>query len=164
MRLLLLALVLPVIACANTDEGRVNAETAPSGDAFRPVAQVLVDRCGSLDCHGSKYRNMHLWGFGSSRIDASALPDSPETTSDEVDLDYQAVVSLEPDRFREVIADGGRNPERLTFFRKGQLMEAHKGGQRIVPGDPADVCVRSWLASSVDAAACKAAVPRLAAQ
>ena len=162
MKYLLVFVPFLLMAACGVDEGRVNAETALSGDAFRPVAQVLVDRCGSLDCHGSKYRNMRLSGFGGARIDVDARPDAPETTSAEVDADYQAVVALEPDIFREVIAEGGRDPERLTFFRKGQQKEAHKGGQRIVPGDQADVCVRSWLSSSVDAAACKAAVPRLA--
>ena len=164
MKYLLVLLPFLLMAACGVDEGRVNAATAVSGDEFRPVAQVLLDRCGSLDCHGSKYRNMRLTGFGSARIDVDGRPDAPETTSAEVDQDYQAVVALEPDIMREVIADGGRDPERLTFFRKGQLKEAHKGGQRIVPGDQADICVRSWLSSNVDAAACKAAVPRLAAQ
>ena len=160
--LLLPFLPIALMAACGVDEGRVNAETAPSGDQFRPVAQVLQDRCASLDCHGSKYRNMRLTGFGGARIDVNDRPDAPETTSAEVDQDYQAVVALEPDIMRQVIAEGGRDPERLTFFRKGQRKEAHKGGQRIIPGDQADVCVRSWLASNVDTAACKAAVPRLA--
>lgn len=159
-----LALLLPLffLACTNTDEDRVDAQTAPRGAEFRPVAQVLVDRCASLDCHGSRYRNMHLFGFGSGRLDPEGRPDAPETTDAEVEANYQAVVSLEPAKLREVIAEGGKDPERLTFFRKGLELEAHKGGRRILPGDPADVCIRSWLASRTDAAACRAAVPRLA--
>lgn len=152
-----------VIGCEGpaTDE-RIDAAVAPRGEAFRPVAQVVVDRCGSLDCHGSRYRNMRLVGFGSSRLDPAHRPDAPETTVAEVELVYEAIVALEPDVIRQVVAEGGSTPERLTFVRKGRGAEAHKGGQRIVPGDPADVCIRSWLASAVDEEACTSAVPRLA--
>jgi hypothetical protein len=122
---------------------------------------VLLDRCGSLDCHGSKYRNMHLWGFGSTRLSSKDTPETLDTTQDEADHDYDAVVALEPDLIRLVVAQGGTEPERLTFVRKGRGQEAHKGGQRIAVGDPADVCILSWLASAVDAAKCKSAVPRL---
>lgn len=160
-RAVLLFLSLP-LACADPDEdARVNAATAQGGPEFRPVAQVVVDRCASLDCHGSKYRNMRLYGFGSARLDPTHRPDAPDTTQAEVDANYQAIVALEPDLFRRVVAEGGAAPERLTFFRKGQLLEAHKGAQRIVPGDAADRCVRSWLASRIDAEVCKSAVPRL---
>jgi hypothetical protein len=140
---------------------RVDARVAPRGPEFRPVAQVLVDRCGSLDCHGSKYRNMRLFGFGSFRVNDTHRPDSPDTTQEETDRDYDAVVALEPDLFRQVIAEGGRGRDRLTFVRKGRGIEAHKGGARIASGDDADLCIGSWLDGAVDAERCKSAVPRL---
>ena len=150
-------------ACEAPDgAARIDAAAAPRGEEFRPVAQVVVDRCGSLDCHGSKYRNMRLFGFGSARLDPAHRPDAPDTTLAESELVYEAIVALEPDILREVVAEGGDRPERLTFFRKGRGAEAHKGGQRIVPGDPADACIRSWLAGTVDADVCRSAVPRLA--
>jgi hypothetical protein len=126
-----------------------------------PVAQVLADRCGSLDCHGSKYRNMRLYGFGGGRLDAMHRPDAPDTTQAEADRDYEAVVAVEPDLIRQVVAEAGRAPERLTFVRKGRGGEAHKGGQRLVPDDAADTCIQSWLKGAVDAKACRSAVPRL---
>ena len=150
-------------ACeGHSTDATIDAAVAPRGEAFRPVAQVVVDRCGSLDCHGSKYRNMRLFGFGTSRLDRAHRPDAPETTPAEVELDYDAIVALEPEVIRQVVAEGGNAPERLTFFRKGRGAEAHEGGQRIVPGDRADTCIRSWLAGAVDEETCRSAVPRLA--
>jgi len=154
---------LSLFACEGVDsEARIDPSIgAPSGEDFRPVAQMLVDRCGSIDCHGSKYRNMRLVGFGSTRLDATHRPDAPETTAPEVDQNYEALLALEPDVVRQVLADRGANPERLTFIRKARHAESHKGGQRIAPGDDADACILSWLAGAVDAARCKTAVPRL---
>jgi hypothetical protein len=159
---LLVALALATGCVAPDTSIRVEPSTAVRGPAFRPVAQVLVERCGSLDCHGSKYRNMHLFGFASSRLEPGTLPEAPDTTQAEADRDYEAVVSLEPELMRDVVLEGGAAPERLTFIRKGRGAEAHKGGQAIVPGDLADRCILSWLASAVDESTCKAAVPRLA--
>lgn len=132
----------------------------PDRASFGPVARVLVNRCGTLDCHGSLYRNMRLYGFGSARLDPKALPDSPgDTTPAEIDADYDAVVALEPARFREVVGSGGQGADSLTLVRKARGAESHKGGQRIVPGDSADQCLLSWLASAVDAkGACASAV------
>jgi hypothetical protein len=149
-----------VVAC-NDSESKIDPATALSGPAFRPVALVLIDRCGTLDCHGSKYRNMRLFGMGSGRLAPGDRPDAPGTTQDEVDRDYESVVALEPDVIRVVVAEGGREPERLTFIRKARNTEAHKGGQAIGPGDPADACITSWLKSAVDTASCLSAVPQL---
>lgn len=155
------ALALLVSCVTPKTNETVDPAVALSGPTFFPVALVVNDRCGSLDCHGSKYRNMRLYGFGSERISPSYNPNSPETTQDEADLDYDAIVALEPDIMREVIADGGKDPERLTFVRKARGHEAHKGGRPIQEGDAADKCIISWLESAVDADGCKAAVPRL---
>lgn len=158
-----LALWMVVLAaCAGPDGSeKIAPSNAIRGPEFRPVALAVVERCGSIDCHGSKYRNFRLYGFGSARLDPDHSPDAPDTTQEEADKDFEAIASLEPDLFREVIAEGGTAPERLTFFRKGALIESHKGGQRFVPGDGADLCVRSWIASKIDVAACRSVVPRL---
>jgi hypothetical protein len=97
---------------------------------------------------------------GSERLDPRSLPDSPsDVTQAEIDADYDAVVAVEPEVLRQVVAEKGARPERLTLVRKGRGAEEHKGGRRVVPGDPADRCVLSWLASAVDADACAAAAP-----
>src|SRR5262245_61170920 len=92
------------LAACDTDQGTIDPATPPSGPAFRPVAEVLLDRCGTIDCHGSKYRNMRLFGFGSARLVPTDRPDAPQTTDAEVESDYESVVALEPDIIRQVVA------------------------------------------------------------
>lgn len=158
-------------ACESYDPGdRIDPTLGePTGDAglvgdFRPVALVLVDRCGQIDCHGSKYRNFRLYGYGSERLSATDRPDRPTfMTDDEVVADHDAVAAIEPTLFLAVIREGGRASDRLTFVRKGRGQERHKGGAPILSGDDADVCVQSWLQGRVNADACRLAVPRLAA-
>lgn len=146
------------VACSAPDPGATVSPAGPDRASFGPVARVLVRRCGSLDCHGSRYRNLRLYGFGASRLEPTNLPDSPaDTTVAEIDADYDAVVALEPELMRQVVANGGRDASRLTFVRKARGEEAHKGGPRILPGDLADVCVLSWLGGAVDADACASA-------
>lgn len=146
------------IACSAPDSAATVSPAGPDRASFGPVARVLVRRCGSLDCHGSRYRNLRLFGFGAARLDPTSLPDSPaDTTVAEIDADYDAVVALEPELMRQVVTTGGRDASRLTIVRKARGEEAHKGGRRIVPGDPADLCVLSWLGGGVDAEACAAA-------
>lgn len=158
---LALSAVVAAVACSLPDEPRLDAAVAPRGDAFRPVAQMLVEKCGSIDCHGTRYRNMRIYGFGSARLDPTHMPDAPDTTTDEVDRNYESVVAVEPELMRQVVAEGGSDPNRLTLVRKATNLEAHKGGRPIVPGDAAARCLSSWLASAVDQAACTDAVPRL---
>ncbi len=161
VRTFALVVVLAASGCSSPDPSATVSPGGPDRATFGPVARVLVARCGSLDCHGSTYRNMRLYGYGASRLDPSALPDSPaDTTQAEIDADYDAVVGVEPELTRRVVADQGRGAGRLTFVRKGRGEEEHKGHQRIVPGDPADRCVLSWLASAVDQDACASAIAR----
>jgi hypothetical protein len=150
-----LLLMLLTSSCSAPDASATVSAGGPDRASFGPVARVLVKRCGSIDCHGSAYRNMRLYGFASRRLDPTDLPDSPaDTTSAEIDADYDAIVALEPELTRQVAAEKGRDADRLTFVRKGRGEEHHKGGQRIVPGDRADVCVLSWLGGDVDTSAC----------
>jgi hypothetical protein len=132
---------------------------------FKPVAEMLVYKCGSIDCHGSKYRNFRLYGYGSERLFAQDGPDHPDYTRDEEAVeDYNSMVALEPTIYLQVIREGGANPDRLTLVRKARNVEDHKGNQPIAPGDPADLCLQSWLQSHVNADVCRSAVPRLADQ
>ncbi len=148
-------LALALVACSAPDPNERTNPSAPDRTTFKPLALVLVSHCGSLDCHGSKYRNMRLYGFGSERLDPSNNPQTPDTTNAESDADYDAVVALEPEIMAEVVAGGGKDYERLTLVRKARNEEAHKGGEPIVPGTDADTCLLSWLASNIDATACK---------
>jgi hypothetical protein len=147
------------VACSSPDTTARVDPIGPSLEQFAYVAPVLSRRCGSLDCHGSVFRNMRVYGYGGQRLGEGGLsPESPNRlTPDEVKATYDAVIGLEPEIMREVVQSGGKNPERLTFVRKGRGDEGHKGDRRITPGDPSDLCITSWLAGSVRVTDCNAA-------
>jgi hypothetical protein len=143
------------LACsAPATDARV-IETVPDRASFPPVADLLVHRCGTLDCHGQTSRNMRLYGSIGLRLDPADRPVSKgQTTSAEYDEDYASVVGLEPEVMSGVVADGGAGPERLTLIRKARGTEHHKGGTLWNEGDPQDRCVTSWLAGQTDVADC----------
>lgn len=153
-----------IAACAGTPDDTARVKGAPGPVApsnFKPVAAALVVMCGTIDCHGSQYRNMRLYGYGGERLSPTALPDALGPTDEEVQADWEAIVGVEPELYAQVIAEGGVNPERLTLYRKGRGLEAHRAGNRLVTNGDAsgDTCLRSWLASNPDVNACAAVLP-----
>jgi len=147
------------VACSVPSSGaRFDGQTPDSG-SFPPVASMLVQACGTLDCHGTVGRNLRLYGDTGLRYSPTDVPSTlVPTTADEVTQDYESVVGLEPEITSEVVAAGGANPERLTFYRKALGLESHKGGAVVVQGDPRDVCITTWLQGHADASACTAAL------
>jgi hypothetical protein len=108
-------------------------------------------RCGSLDCHGSAQRNLVMWGCDGLRLasaDAASGDCSNGTTDDEYEASYRSLVGLEPAVMSDVVQDGGKNMDLLTFVRKARGEESHKGGVLITPGDSQDTCIALWLAGS----------------
>jgi hypothetical protein len=153
--------LLALSACAVPASDARTEAMVPDRDAFAPVAQVLIHTCGTLDCHGSAYRNLRVYGNEGLRLAASDRPLMPAcTTQAEIEQDYQSVVGLEPEVMTAVVEDDGSHPERLTLIRKARGAEHHKGGAPIVAGDDADRCLTSWLASATDHAACVRALPK----
>ncbi len=142
---------------------------APSADPLQwyPVSSYLDHRCGDLDCHGDPQRNLVLWGCSGLRLDPTDVPGCPPlgagapTTPAEYNATYRSLVGLEPVVMSEVVAGGGQNPDLLTFVRKAEGLEAHKGGELIVLGTDAgavqDDCITSWLAGDTNTADCKQA-------
>ncbi len=132
-------------------------DAGPSRQQFDFVAPVLARRCGSIDCHGSIYRNMRIYGYGGLRIQSGTdtiTPMTPNRVTDvEAQASYDSVVGLEPEIMRTVVAQGGAGIERLTFIRKGRGTEDHKGNKRLDANS--DACVASWLANHVDENACR---------
>lgn len=151
--------------CSAPDSSARVDPIGPDRAQFDAVAPMLVRRCGTMDCHGSKYRNMRLYGYGGTRVRDAGTPaslrwpaDYPAyLTYDEIEASYQAVIGLEPEIMRDVVKAGGAGADRLTLVRKGRGGEQHKGHQRIKLGDDADKCLLTWLASAVDVDACNAA-------
>lgn len=149
-----------LLACSSPASDDRFAPTLPDRTSFPPVAQMLVQRCGTLDCHGSRSRNLRLFGNVGLRWSSSDRPLTPLcTTNEEIAQDYESVVLLEPERMSEVVAEGGTDPERLTLVRKARGSENHKGGALMQQGDAADVCLTSWLASHTRTDVCVASVP-----
>ncbi|HTQ48324.1 MAG TPA: hypothetical protein VMI75_36460 [Polyangiaceae bacterium] len=147
------------VACSVPSSGARFDEQTPDSAGFPPVASMLVQACGTLDCHGTIGRNLRLYGDTGLRYSPTDVPSTlVPTTADEVTQDYESVVGLEPEITSEVVAAGGANPERLTFYRKALGLENHKGGAVVVHGDPRDVCITTWLQGHADASACTAAL------
>lgn len=149
--------------------------------SFLPVADALESRCGSLDCHGQKGRNLRIYGLYGLRekdpIPDPGAPSSPPpvtgvgvTNRHEYDLTYLSVISIQPEVLSRVFADHGANPERWIVFSKGSGNEHHKGGTAMpraigVCTDKscaASTCVESWLRGNVSDAACRDAAEFLA--
>jgi hypothetical protein len=146
-------------ACSPPSAGARVVETTPDATSFPPVAAMLIQACGSLDCHGTLGRNLRLYGDTTLRLSPTDVPSTLiPTTRDEVTQDFESVLGLEPEIMSQVVASGGADPERLTFVRKARGSESHKGGAIVVPGDPRDVCITSWLKGTADASACTAAL------
>jgi hypothetical protein len=149
--------------CSSPDPAARIDPRGPDRGQFAVVAPMLVRRCGSIDCHGSIYRNFRLYGYAGTRLrDGQApetlRPDLPKRlTDEEIEADYQAVLGVEPEIMRDVVNDNGNGRERLTLVRKGRGEEDHKGDQRMVPDDEADTCLGSWLAGAVNVEKCRAA-------
>jgi hypothetical protein len=151
------ALALLVLACAGPNDPTEHLQ-APTRERFEFVSDMLGARCGSLDCHGQVGRSLRLYSRTGLRRDPAAFPDiDAAVPSDaEVEDNYRAAISLEPEVLALVVRDQGANPERLTLLRKARGAENHKGGAAIALGSPSDRCLLSWLSSQVEQTSCEA--------
>ena len=146
------------LACSTPAPDARFVETVPDRSTFPAVADLLVHRCGTLDCHGSTARNMRLYGSIGLRLAPGDHPVSKgQTTAAEYDEDFASVVGLEPELMSAVVASGGASPDRLTLIRKARGAEHHKGGALWSEGDPQDLCITSWLSGHTDEAGCVSA-------
>jgi hypothetical protein len=154
----LAALGVAFAACSTPQPDARFGGAVPDRASFPPVADLLGKRCGTLDCHGSAYRNLRVYGSQGLRLSPDDRPISKgQTTDAEYDQDFQSIVGLEPEIMSTVVSEGGASPDRLTFVRKARGTEHHKGGSLMQAGDPQDRCITSWLAGSTDVADCVSA-------
>jgi hypothetical protein len=135
------------------------------GSAFRPISAVMERRCGTLDCHGSTYRPLKIYGqIGLRRPEAKDSTNvksfkdyysggSEPTTEAELFDNYTSMIGLEPEILGAVVA-GKDLPDSLTLVRKPRLREKHKGGLIWNQSDPGDLCLINWLTGSNDTAPC----------
>ena len=146
-------------ACSSPAPDARFVATTPDTASFPPVAAMLVQACGSLDCHGTVGRNLRVYGDTALRFSPLDVPSTLiPTTADEVAADYASVVGLEPEILAQVVASDGANPERLTLVQKARGGENHAGGIVVVPGDVRDTCMTTWLKGNADVTACTAAL------
>lgn len=145
-----------LVACAaQTTDNREVVDPRPDRETFPFVADLLVHRCGTLDCHGKVGRNLRLYGHEGLRLAGTDYPTAePTTTVAEYDEDYLSIVTLEPEKMQAVIAEQGASPDRLTLVRKARGSEHHKAGTIWSTSDKSDLCLTSWLAGHTDTAAC----------
>ncbi len=150
-----LGLALFALACAGPSNTTEQVQVA-TRTRFELVSGVLGARCGSLDCHGQVGRSLRIYSQLGLRQDADDYPglEAGIVSETEVEANFRAATTLEPEIMAAVVSDQGRNPERLTLVRKARGSEDHKGGQAIVTGSTSDRCILSWLASDVDDSAC----------
>ncbi|MBI3203701.1 MAG: hypothetical protein HYZ29_19335 [Myxococcales bacterium] len=139
-----------VVACSVTNRDR--AFDAPPPDDFRYVSDMLAKRCGSLDCHGQDTRSLRLRGKFGLRLDRNHVPGFNKDTQLEVDANYAAVLTLEPEILASVHREGGNDADRLTLVRKGLGAENHVGGAAL--GDLGQACLESWLRDEIDKKTC----------
>lgn len=157
-------------ACAaKPDENRYTEVLAPDPAQFQTanVSLFLERRCGTLDCHGQPGRPLRIYGSHGLRLpnDAGRTPVTGDTSPEEIVANFRSVVALEPEEMSRVVASGGDDPTRLLLLRKplgcvdppceSPHGERHKGGTLIGQGDPAYVCLTSWLSGAADGAKCK---------
>lgn len=148
-------LALALLACAPPDDTARVSAGAGDRTTFAPVASALTHRCGTMDCHGSTYRNFRVYGYGGLRLDPADRPDTPvSTTPAESDATYDALVSLEPELTAQVIAAKGAGVDNLTVVRKGRGEEGHKGGLLMIRNDDCDTCLVGWLSGAPNPDAC----------
>lgn len=117
------------------------------GGANGPGVHVFLEnQCGTLDCHGQTGRPLRLYSVDGLRApnDAGLLTGVGAETSAELYSNYLATISIQPEEMDRVVS-GQDPPTALLLVTKPMGLERHKGGTRILIGDPMYRCLTSWL-------------------
>ncbi|MFO0758205.1 MAG: hypothetical protein U0359_17040 [Byssovorax sp.] len=141
---------------------------ADGGPPATGVSAYMERRCGTLDCHGSIYRPMRIYGrIGLRDPSDNNVTGGNGTTVRELDLNYDSVCNVAPEEMSKAVDDDGASAEKLIILQKARGVQGHKGGVVVLQGSEADQCLLGWLQSgqhaSVDDVAphCKKAVEEL---
>jgi len=124
------------------------------------VHTFLENQCGTLDCHGQVGRPLRLYSVDGLRApnDAGLVSGAGAETSAELYANFLSVISLQPEEMNGVI-EGLAPPTQLLLLQKPMGLVSHKGGIRILSGDPMYTCLTTWLEApsgeaTFDTAAC----------
>jgi hypothetical protein len=139
-----------VVSCASVpDDKRFTAMIGPNYPAFRDSVDPYIEKqCGTLDCHGQPGRGFRVYGFRGLRLysqEAGLIPGVQQTTPEEVNANYFALISVEPETFNRVMARNGTDPDVLLFLRKAMNLERHKGGALFAKESAPYRCITAWL-------------------
>jgi hypothetical protein len=110
------------------------------------VHVFLENQCGTLDCHGQIGRPLRLYSVNGLRApnDTGLVAGSGAETTAELYSNYLATIGVQPEVMDSVVL-GKSPPTALLLLSKPMGFERHKGGTRIVLGDPMYRCLESWL-------------------
>jgi hypothetical protein len=128
--------------------------TPPDSAAFKLVSPALEINCGTLDCHGSIYRNMRLFGHYGARLDPKLTTGKEDTTDQEMESNFTSVISIDAENFASIVANHGKGFDQWMVVLKGENAVEHKGLARMKKGDDTYNCLLSWVTGNVDMNAC----------
>ncbi|HEX4336576.1 MAG TPA: hypothetical protein VH062_11720 [Polyangiaceae bacterium] len=143
-----------VAGCSGPKASQTTTLSTPDEATFPPVSDALEVRCGTLDCHGSIYRNLRMYGIYGVRADAKDVTGTGATTADEYARNYVSFIGLAPEALSAIVQTHGQGIEHFIVITKGTNAEDHKGGQRMKKGDSAYQCLTSWISGTIDMNAC----------
>jgi len=153
-RLLTVALF-ALVACAETpdEDGTITVSTGLDGGAYKTqVHPVFEKACGKSDCHGNLPRGLRIYGASALRLPGATGP----TTPDEIRATFESIEGLEPEKLDAFLGSQPRTKEqayKLLLLGKPLQLERHRGGISLRKGEPAEVCITSWLLGTTDATA-----------
>lgn len=122
--------------------------TPPGGFTNSGVHTFLENQCGTLDCHGQVGRPFRIFSVNGLRAENDAGDYSGGgggLTPDELYSNFLSAIGVEPEEMSRVVV-GDDSPTALLLVKKPRLLERHKGGKKMVQGDPLDTCLTTWLA------------------
>ncbi|HEY8073314.1 MAG TPA: hypothetical protein VIF62_04380 [Labilithrix sp.] len=146
------ALLATGVSCASSpDKDQITDVLQPDFTVYaNSVDFYLQRRCGTLDCHGQAGRAYRIYGQFGFRLynqDAGLVSGQQPTTPEEVQANFQAIVSLEPEELSRVVASQGDEDalKRWIWIRKPLRLERHKGGPAMAEDDSGYKCVLAWM-------------------
>jgi hypothetical protein len=151
-----------LVSCSGPSANDTVSYTFPSSMGFDLVSPVLEIRCGTLDCHGSIYRNMRIFGHYGARLSSSDSTGNQLTSDAEIQRNYESVTAIDPENLATIVAKHGQGFDNWMVVLKGENAVEHKGGARMKKGDDTYNCLLSWVNGAVDMNACTQAAMLMA--
>jgi hypothetical protein len=120
-----------------------------AGPTGQGVHTFLENQCGTLDCHGQVGRPFRIFSENGLRAanDAGLYSGYGALTDDEKYSNFLSAIGLQPELTSDVVL-GDASPTSILLVQKPRALVRHKGGKKMVQGDPMDTCLTTWLADT----------------